>query len=274
MTIEKLIEHHEPTSAVARLSRPWRETAGIKIMRGFGWTLIYVGFLILGFVFHQLFITNIFAERAQNDLESELAARIDEGSQTFAYVDPVTGDIVEVPEFDPTVGGGNDGGAGIDLGELADHIFAYESAPDLGEALGTIRIPDIGLTWTIVEGVRLSSDLKSGAGHYPDTPIPGQAGNAAIAGHRTTHGQPFHNLGELSAGDRIFWDSATGTHEYELKEIFVVKPTELWVLDDRDGAWLTLTTCHPKWSASERLIVVAEMVGGPNFGLFAAGASS
>ena len=82
------------------------------------------------------------------------------------------------------------------------------------------------------------------------------------------------SLGDLASGDRIFWDSATGTHEYEIREIFVVRPTELWVLNDREGAWLTLTTCHPKWSARERLIVVAEMVDGPNHGLFASGESS
>ncbi|MDH3730304.1 MAG: sortase [Acidimicrobiia bacterium] len=267
MTIEQLVDPDESNSAVARLSRPWHDSKGVTVMRGVGWTLIYAGFLILGFVVHQLFITNIFAQRAQDTLESELAVRIDDGAQTFAYVDPATGDVVEVPEFDPTVGGGSSGG-GVDLGEFEDRLFAYESAPDLGEALGTIRIPDIGLDWTIVEGVRLSPDLKKGAGHYPDTPIPGQAGNAGIAGHRTTYGQPFHDLGELNPGDRVFWDSATGTHEYEVREVFVVRPSELWVLDNRDGAWLTLTTCHPKWSATERLIVVSEMVGGPNFGLF------
>jgi sortase A len=274
MTLDKLIADHDDSSAVARLSRPWRDTWGIKLMRGAGWTLIYIGFLILGFVVHQLFVTDLFAERAQGGLESELAERLEAEPPTFAYIDPTTGDVVEVPEYDPTVGGGGTVGGGPDLGEFGDRIFSYETAPDLGEALGTIRIPGIGLNWTVVEGVRLSSDLKKGAGHYPDTPIPGQAGNAAVAGHRTTYGAPFHNLGELATGDRVFWDSATGTHEYEVREVFVVKPTELWVLDGRQGAWLTLTTCHPKFSARERLIVVAEMVDGPNFGLFAEEASS
>lgn len=264
MTDEKLVDPDDSGPAFTRLSLAWRDTLGVKVMRGIGWTLIYAGFLILGFVVHQLFITNIFAQRAQDNLESALAERIDDSQPTFAYVDPDTGEIVEVPDFDPTVGGGG----GLDLGELEDGLFAFESPPDLGEALGTIRIPEVGLSWTIVEGVRLNSDLKKGAGHYPDTPIPGQGGNAAIAGHRTTYGQPFHNLDELTPGDRIFWDSATGTHEYEVRESFVVEPSELWVLDHRDGAWLTLTTCHPKWSATRRLIIVAEMVAGPNFGLF------
>lgn len=271
MTLQDLIDREdEPKSAIERLTRPRRDTLGVRIIRGLGWTLIYSGFLILGFVFHQLVVTDFFAGRAQDALESELAARLDDNAQTFAYVDPATGGIVEVPDFDPTV----DDTDGVDLGELEDRIFAYETAPDLGEALGAIRIPDIDLEWTVVEGVRLGSDLKKGAGHYPQTPIPGQRGNAAIAGHRTTYGSPFHNLGELDPGDRIFWDSATGTHEYEIREVKIVKPTDTWVLDDRDGAWLTLTTCHPKFSARERLIVVAEMVAGPNFGLFAVGSGA
>jgi sortase A len=265
MTLDKLIARDDDESAVTRLSHPWRESWGVRLMRGAGWSLIYLGFLILGFVAHQLFVTDFFAARAQGGLESELADRLASHPQTYAYVDPNTGEVVEVPGFDPTVDGGS-GGNGVDLGEFEDSIFAYETAPDLGEPLGTIRIPEIGLDWTVVEGVRLGSDLKKGAGHYPETPIPGQAGNAAIAGHRTTYGAPFHNLGELEAGDHIFWDSATGTHEYAIVDVFVVDPTELWVLDDRDGAWLTLTTCHPKFSARERLIVVAEMVAGPNFG--------
>ncbi len=62
----------------------------------------------------------------------------------------------------------------------------------------------------------------------------------------------------------MFWDSLTGTHEYEVRELRVVEPTALWVLDAREGAWLTLTTCNPKFSARERLVVFAEMVGGPN----------
>jgi sortase A len=272
MTLEDLLRNADADSAVAALARRPRDSLGIKIMRGLGWTLIYLGFLILGFVGHQLFVTDFFAELEQRELETELAERIDEGVQSFAYVDPATGDVVEVPDFDPESGGVS-GAGGIDLGEFEDRIFAYETAPDRGEPLGAIRIPEIGLDWTVVEGVRLGSDLKKGAGHYPDTPVPGQAGNAAIAGHRTTYGAPFHNLGELVAGDRVFWDSATGTHEYEIREIFVVDPTELWVLDNREGAFLTLTTCHPKFSARERLIVVAEMVDGPNFGLFAAEAA-
>ncbi len=107
--------------------------------------------------------------------------------------------------------------------------------------------------------------LRNGAGHMPTTPLPGQPGNSVISGHRTTYGAPFHNLDVLEVGDRIEVETALGVHVYEVRvEPFIVKPTELWVAGPRAGAWLTLTTCHPKFSAAERLIIQAELVEGPN----------
>ena len=98
----------------------------------------------------------------------------------------------------------------------------------------------------------------------PQTPLPGQPGNAVISGHRTTYGAPFHNLDVLEPGDRIEVETALGLHVYEVRESFVVRPTDIWVTDPKPGAWLTLTTCHPKFSARERLIISAELVEGPN----------
>jgi sortase A len=136
----------------------------------------------------------------------------------------------------------------------------------MGAAFALIRIPKIARLqqgWNVVEGVR-TSDLRNGAGHMPDTALPGQPGNAVISGHRTTWGQPFHELDALDPGDRIEVDTALGTHIYAVREIRVVKPTDVWVADPREGAWLTLTTCHPKFSARQRLVVAAELIFGPN----------
>ena len=141
--------------------------------------------------------------------------------------------------------------------------------PDVrkGTAFASIRIPTIDRLkdgWTVVEGVELRR-LRKGAGHMPWTPYPGQRGNSVISRHRTTWGAPFHELDELEPGDRIYIETAIGEHVYEVRDVRVVKPTALWVTNPRDGAWLTLTTCHPKFSARQRLIVFAEMVDGPNF---------
>ncbi len=98
----------------------------------------------------------------------------------------------------------------------------------------------------------------------PGTPLPGQPGNSVLSGHRTTYGRPFFDLDQLVVGDTIEVESEIGVHVYEVREIQVVLPTDFWVTYDRSGGWLTLTTCNPKFSARERLIIWAEMVAGPN----------
>jgi sortase A len=99
----------------------------------------------------------------------------------------------------------------------------------------------------------------------PRTPLPGQPGNAVLSGHRTTYGKPFADLDLLEPGDQILVETAVGVSTYEVRESLIVAPTDTWVADPRNGAWLTLTTCHPRFSAAQRLIVHAEMVDGPNF---------
>ena len=110
----------------------------------------------------------------------------------------------------------------------------------------------------------------------PWTPYPGQRGNAVISGHRTTWGAPFHELDTLEPGDVIEIETATGTHTDAVRETIIVKPSAIWVTAPdgpsqaglargAQGAWLTLTTCNPKFSARQRLVVFAEMIAGPNY---------
>lgn len=252
-------EHVEPTPS-----------RGLRIVRGVGWGLITLGVLMLGFVAHQLWVTDFFAKRAQSGLEDQLAIRATDLAPEIVVYDPDTGQqSAPIPWTT-----GTDGEIVPDPGSVEgfvpggvdplDRILRREPVPDAGDPLGTIRIPDIGLRWTVVEGVS-RSDLKNGAGHMPDTPLPGQPGNSVVSGHRTTYGAPFNEIDELQPGDFIFWDSPViGTHAYVVRESIVVDPTALWVTDPRDGGWLTLTTCNPEFSARERLIVFAELVEGPN----------
>ena len=124
-----------------------------------------------------------------------------------------------------------------------------------------IRIPKIGLDQLIVQGVDLA-DLRKAPGHYPSTPLPGEQGNAAIAGHRTTYGAPFNRLGDLVDGDEILVTTVKGSFTYTVGRIHVVKPSQVEVLDPTPTPVLTLTTCHPKYSAKERLVVVANLAPG------------
>lgn len=136
----------------------------------------------------------------------------------------------------------------------------------VGDSLTRIQIPRIGVDVVVVEGTTASA-LKAGAGHYPSTPLPCEVGNVAIAGHRTTYGRPFHDLDQLEPGDRIILETPVGECTYELDfEPFIVAPNQVGVVANTpEEARLTLTTCHPKGSARQRLIATAKMVSAETF---------
>ena len=126
-----------------------------------------------------------------------------------------------------------------------------------GDSLTRIKIPRLGVDVVVVEGTTPSA-LRAGAGHYQDTALPCDIGNAAIAGHRTTFGKPFANLDQLRTGDTILMETPIGGCEYRItKDPYIVPPTEMSVLDPTTDKALTLTTCHPKGSAAQRLIIRA-----------------
>ena len=130
-----------------------------------------------------------------------------------------------------------------------------------GDALTDITIPKLGVSTTVVQGIS-NTALRAGAGHYPQTPLPCQEGNVAIAGHRTTYGKPFADMDRLSVGDTITLDTPVGSCTYQVsKAPFVTHPRDFTVVANTPGQrTLTLTTCHPKGSARERLIVQATLV--------------
>ena len=130
-----------------------------------------------------------------------------------------------------------------------------------GDALTRMVIPDLGVDTIVVEGTTLSA-LEAGSGHYADTALPCERGNAAIAGHRTTYGKPFANIDDLGTGDRIKLVTPVGECTYQVStEPWITHPADFEVLaQPRGGSYLTLTTCHPPGSAELRLIVRAELV--------------
>lgn len=131
---------------------------------------------------------------------------------------------------------------------------------ETGDSLTRIKIPALGLDTVVVEGTTPSA-LRAGAGHYPQTPLPCEGGNVSIAGHRTTYGRPFGNLDQLKPGDTIELTTPIGGCVYQVaKDPYVVAPTDMSVIDPTAERSLTLTTCHPKGSAAQRLIVRATWV--------------
>lgn len=131
---------------------------------------------------------------------------------------------------------------------------------ETGDSLTRIKIPALGLDTVVVEGTTPSA-LRAGAGHYPQTPLPCEGGNVSIAGHRTTYGRPFGNVDQLKPGDTIELTTPIGGCVYQVaKDPFVVAPTDMSVIDPTAERSLTLTTCHPKGSAAQRLIIRATWV--------------
>jgi sortase A len=129
-----------------------------------------------------------------------------------------------------------------------------------GDSLTRLTIPAIGLNVVVVEGTSASA-LRAGAGHYPGSALPGEDGNVAIAGHRTTYGHPFADLDKLQPGDDIFLDTPVGSHRYRVTRApFVVDKADWSPIAASPGKVLTLSTCHPKRSDRQRLIVRAELV--------------
>jgi sortase A len=248
----------------------------VAVVRALARTVLVVGVLVAGFVIYQFGVTSFLATRAQTGLQADVVARAATAEVgTVSYVEPAFAEApFTVPdiEFDPA------SVPWVDPIELvptasatvasiaAEPVIVTEAPPPVGDAIGRIVIPAAGVDWAFVEGVT-RTDLKAGAGHMPETALPGQPGNAVISGHRTTYGAPFLHLDRLSAGDMISVDTATGTHVYQVVETLVVEPGDIWVTGQWDGAWLTLTTCEPVLSSSERLVVVAALVAGPNAGV-------
>ena len=202
-----------------------------RVLGAVGRTLIGIGTLLLLFVGYQLWGTGIQEARSQRSLTHAFERQLARAAQSQS-----TGRTTSTTE--PPL------------------------PPPTGDAVALLEIPKIGVTKTVVEGVGVS-DLRKGPGHYPDTPMPGQKGNAAIAGHRTTYGAPFYRLNEVEIGDVIRVRTLQGEFDYQVDITHAVRPSQLEVVAPTDEDRLTLTTCDPRFSARRRLVVSAVLMDHP-----------
>ncbi len=265
----------------------WRWWVG-----GLGKVLIAVGLLMFGFVAYQLWGTGIETARAQRALESEFEELLASGPEPPAVIDSADGDPTSEPvvSTEPSGDGStvvDDGTADAtdpDAAPVDDTVDPADDSTELGgdttavapvgvpieqqvippieegDAVARIEVPAIGVNDIVVAGVT-RGDLKRGPGHFPETPLPGQLGNVAIAGHRTTYGQPFHNVDKLNPGDDIVMTTPNGTFVYNVVNTQIVSPSDYQVIatSDPGQATLTLVSCHPKWTTRERIVVSAEL---------------
>ncbi len=193
-----------------------------RILRIAGIILILAAVAVGGYVWWTLWGTGFATRAAQNDLRPAFEERI--ASRPAAEAPPRT---VNVP----------------------------------GSAVAVLRIPQIELDYVVVEGTDTES-LKKGPGHYSGTSYPWEeTGRVGIAGHRTTYGAPFWSLDELRPGSRIVLATEFGIFNYRVTRTAIINPSEDSILDPTKAPTLVLTTCNPRFSAAERLVVFAERVG-------------
>jgi sortase A len=192
-----------------------------RVLRIAGLLLILAALAVGGYVWWLLWGTGLTTRAAQNDLRPRFEERI--ATRPAAEAPPRT---VNVP----------------------------------GEAVAILRIPKIELNYVVVEGTDTES-LKKGPGHYSWTSYPWEdTGRVAIAGHRTTYGAPFWSLNELKIGDRIVLATEYGIFNYRVTGSRIILPSQAAVLHETENPTLVLTTCNPRFSAAERLVVFAQRV--------------
>ncbi len=243
---------------VSRWDRPkpphdWRWVVG-----GIGRTLITLGLMMFAFVAYQLWGTGIQTAQAQRSLSSEfdeLIANTPAATTTIATTStqpnttvPVN-DTVPLDTVAPTT-------------TLAPVAPIAKPIPDAEAAVARLEIPRMGLNRIVVEGATASA-LTKGPGHFPETPLPGQLGNAAIAGHRTTHLHPFFDIDKMQPGDEIIVTTLNGRYVYHVTGTEVVGSDDYAAViptTDVTKATLTLVSCTPRYSASNRIVVHAELV--------------
>jgi sortase A len=209
-----------------------------RVVRATGWTLVVAGSVVLLYVVYLLWFTNLGTDRAQRDLA--------EAWERSVPAQPAGPDAQEPEVPEP-----------VEVGEAYAAIwFERDGEPIVADDV-----------LFVVEGVTLDL-LRLGPGHYPDSDVPGGPGNFAVAGHRTTYGAPFWALDELAEGDTIHVVDRRGDEwVYAYREQRIVAPTDIWVVGEdpleTGQPTITLTTCHPRFSAAQRLIAWGELQGDP-----------
>jgi sortase A len=228
-----------------------------KVLGAIGRVMITAGVLILLFVVYQLWGTGIRERQAQDRLERRFNSLVADGGG-----DTIGGSATDATSTTagPTSSSSNASTTTATIPPVTAPSEALLVAE--GDPVGKIEIPKIGLTAFVVEGVAVD-DLKEGPGHYPETPFPGQKGNASIAGHRTTYGAPFANVDDLAVGDKIVVTTLQGTFTYGVTDTQIVTPDQVEVLNDFGDNRITLTACHPKYDLSHRIVITGTLEGQP-----------
>ena len=264
-----------------------------RFLGGIGRFFITTGIVVLLFVGYQLWGTGLQEASAQNSLGDDFDSLLNDVEIDFPTITTTTSTTVAPVETtaapDTTTTTTTTIPAAGGTIPVADQELAEALFREGGEAVARIEIPNIEVSKVVVEGVQVE-DLRNGPGHYRATVFPGQEGNSGIAGHRTTYGAPFNRIDELLPGTEFTVTTVQGEHTYRVMSAadafgdeirgslgpdfvlpdnadevghIIVPPSATWVLGDFGDNRITLTACHPKFSARLRIIVAAELISAP-----------
>lgn len=142
-----------------------------------------------------------------------------------------------------------------------------EARQILEAAMAIVHLPSIGEVRPVEQGVALSVLNQGVLGHYPESAAPGEVGNFAVAGHRTTYGRPLWDIDALRAGDPIVVETATDYYVYRVQELRILDPYQVEVVAPVPGepgatpseGWMVMTACHPKFSADQRIVAMSRL---------------
>ena len=210
---------------------------------------VLIGFAVVALVYGAVVLlwgdplTGLYARWKQHQLGGEVNRAFDDYAASLRGISPGELGPAEFARYEQRV--------------VADRARKFSSGVELGQPLGRLVVPRIGVDVVFVEGTRWGADLTRGPGHYPQTELPGLGRTVAIAGHRTTFGAWFRDIDSLEAGDEIILRLPYATFHYRVFGHKIV-PNDYWrIIRDRGFDALVLSACHPLYSASHRWIVYA-----------------
>jgi sortase A len=142
--------------------------------------------------------------------------------------------------------------------KAAADAFAASADGEVGEPIGKVVIPGVGVDVVMLEGAE-KSDLREGPGHWPETPFPGQGGNFVLSGYRTTYLAPFRKLDKVKVGDEIYLVLPYVVARYTVTRVVIISPTEMEQVSQLGREQVSLAACHPLYSARQRILVQGDL---------------
>ena len=213
--------------------------------------LLVVGFIILIYSVNQTFFSTSVINDEQSLLENKFQVsetNLSELRNKNIATEISLENLEQTDEFQESV-------ISIATKTLTNQAAKAEFLPDV---VGRLTILSANINHYVVFGAT-NNKLEYGPGYILGTSLPGSGGNFAIAGHRTTYGAPFGNLDRVKIGETIIFQTNTNQYKYKIVDLKIVSPDDNYVLDNYGDDRITLTTCHPKFSAKQRLVVVGQL---------------